>query len=109
MKHWKLTFVLLILAAIPSFSGEARAGDYLNYLGAISIDRPMVRFVANPTAPEAYGITEDGDVLFISRLSMSVENVVPLGGLLTDVDEDPSTGVVTADGSLDRRQLPSNS
>jgi len=80
---------------VACFAAGARADDILTYVGAIDVGRPLGRIVADPVRSKVYGITGTGDVVFIDRGTMSVENVVSTGRVLRDIDMHPSNNYVT--------------
>ncbi len=84
MKHSVSLF--LFAAAMIVCSPPSRADSPLTYLGAIPVNQPLGRIVADPVRPKIYGITGDGNVVFIDRTTWSVEKVVPTGRLLRDID-----------------------
>ena len=86
---------MLLLAAVCIPAAEARAGDYVEYMGTIHVGRPLGRVVADPTRPKVYGITGDGDVVFVDRTTMAVEKVSSTGRCLRDIDVDPAGDYLT--------------
>lgn len=86
----------VVVLLVVGFAGlSAAADDYVTYLGAIPVDKPLGRIVADPVRAKVYGITENGDVVFIDRNSWSVENVVSTGRVLRDIDLHPSNNHLT--------------
>ena len=83
MTHYRK---IILAALMVCFAAGVRADDYVTYLGAIDVDKPLGRIVADPVRSKVYGITGDGDVVFTDRTSMSVENVVSTGRVLRDID-----------------------
>jgi hypothetical protein len=87
---------LIVALVVVWFVGtSAGADDYVSYLGAIDVNEPLGRIVADPVRPKVYGITGDGDVVFIDRTTWSVENVVSTGRVLRDIDIHPSNDYLT--------------
>ena len=82
--------VLVLCFAVP-----ASAEDPVTYLGAIDVNLPLGRIVADPVRAKVYGITDQGDLVFIDRLSWSVEKVISTGRVLRDVDIHPSNNHLT--------------
>ncbi len=70
--------------------GHPSPESTLPNLGAIDVGHPLGRIVADPVRAKVYGLTGDGDIVFIDRNSWSVENVVSTGRLLRDIDIHPS-------------------
>jgi len=86
---------MLLPAAMGTLAAEARAGHYVQYVGAIDVPLPLGRIVADPLRPKVYGITGDGDVVFVDRTTMAVEKVSSTGRCLRDIDVDPAGGYLT--------------
>ena len=94
--NWNTGLIGMLLCAMICAAGtEAQAGDYLEYVGAIPVGRPLGRIVGDPVRPKVYGMTGTGDVVFIDRTSMAVEKVTPTGRCLRDVDVDPAGRFLT--------------
>ena len=85
----------ILVALVVCCAAVARADDYLTYEGTIDVGRSLGRMVADPIRSKVYGITGDGDVVFIDRTTMSVENVIETGRVLRDVDIHPSNDYLT--------------
>jgi hypothetical protein len=93
----KMTHRLSVIVAVVVVSAVATAlaEDYVTYLGAIDVNQPLGRIVADPVRPKVYGVTGDGDVVFIDRTTWSVEKVVSTGRVLRDIDIHPSNDYLT--------------
>jgi len=85
-KHAGTLSVLLAATTCSSTLAE----EYITYVGAIDVGHPLGRIVADPVRSKVYGITAEGDIVFIDRNSWSVENVVSTSRLLRDIDIHPS-------------------
>ena len=59
MKHMWSTLVGGLV--VCHFSANVSANEYVSYLGAIQVNEPLGRIVADPVRPNVYGITEGGD------------------------------------------------
>jgi len=75
--------------------GVASAQDPLTYLGAIEVNLPLARIVADPVRPKVYGISDNGEIAFIDRLSWSVEKTISTGRVLRDIDIHPDNNYLT--------------
>ncbi|UCG15947.1 MAG: hypothetical protein JSV19_11700 [Phycisphaerales bacterium] len=93
MNHYRNT--IFAVPVVWFVAAAALADDYVTYLGAIDVNEPLGRIVADPVRPKVYGITGDGDVVFINRNTWSVENVVSTGRILRDIDIHPSNNSLT--------------
>lgn len=85
----------ILVALVVCCAAVARADDYLTYEGTIDVGRSLGRIVGDPIRSKVYGITGGGDVVFMDRTSMSVENVIATGRALHDVDIHPSNDYLT--------------
>ena len=65
-----------------------QAASPVEYVGSISVNKPLGRIIADPVRPEVYGITADGDVVFIDCLGKTVQKVLSTGRTLRDIDVD---------------------
>ena len=89
------TNCIVTILAVACTTTPAVAEDYVTYIGAIDVGWPLGRIVADPVRPYVYGITGDGDVVFINRNDWSVENVVSTGRVLRDIDLHPDNDHLT--------------
>jgi len=85
-----LTVAVMCAVFVIVTADELLAEDPVIYRGAINVGLPLGRIVADPTRPQIYGISVNGEVVFMDRLTMTVEETIATGRVLTDIDIHPS-------------------
>ncbi len=93
MTRTRASMVVVLTVALAAT--VAVADDYVTYVGAIDVNLPLGRIVADPIRSKVYGITGTGDVVFMDRASLSVDNVVSTGRVLRDIDINPDGNHLT--------------
>lgn len=84
--------LFLLIGALSGFglTSVCLGGQYVNYVGKVSVGTNLGRIVADPTRAAVYGISETGQVCFINTQTRSVDKVITTNRKLTDIDVDPS-------------------
>lgn len=86
----RLTYVHALLLTALFAVASAQADTILTYEGYIPVSQPLGRVVADPVRGKIYGISTTGNVVFMDRASMSVEQSIATGRKLTDIDVAPN-------------------